>query len=599
MIKKENDFVIHVATVNGSGSQSSNSVLVKSLFRMGLGVSGKNMFPSNIAGLPTWFTIRISEKRYAGRNSNNHLVVAMNPSTVKQDIDSVANEGYFIYNSDMKFDSALLRDDVTNVGISYRSLIKGVTDSVKLKKLLVNMIYAGVVAELIGIPEDVIETVVTDQFSSKPGVVESNLKAIATGREYAKENLEPNNFGLKVKPIDNGNEGKILIDGNTATALGFMYGGCTFLSWYPITPSSSITENFEFYAKKFRQDESGANTFAVVQAEDELSAISMVIGAGWTGARAATCTSGPGLSLMAEAAGLSYFAEVPAVIWNVQRGGPSTGLPTRTQQGDLLSSVYLSHGDTEHVVLLPTGPEECFEFGQTCFDVAESLQTLVVVLSDLDTGMNLWISDELKPSSQSFQRGKVLREEDLKNRDSFERYGDVDGDAIPYRTLPGTHHPLAGYFTRGTGHKPDAGYSEDNEVYRDLQLRLKRKRISAKEYLPQPVIDSRPNAKIGIIAYGSTDAAIPELRDSLATEGVETNYLRVRAFPFDDSIEKFIEDNDTVYVVEQNRDGQLHHLIQKEWPHYYSKLKSICQFDGLPLEAKFIQNQVMNFQGAR
>ncbi|MEZ4873520.1 MAG: 2-oxoacid:acceptor oxidoreductase subunit alpha [Bdellovibrionales bacterium] len=593
-----NDFVIQVATVNGSGSQSSNSVLVKSLFRMGISVSGKNMFPSNIAGLPTWFTIRLSRKSFSGRKSGNDIVVGMNLNTIKQDIDSVKPGGYFIYNSDLKFDPILLRQDVENIGIPFKSISKDLSDSIKLKKLLVNMVYAGVVSQLIDIPEEIIAGVIADQFADKNEVIESNLKAIKAGREYARKQLNPSEFLLKAEPVKNGNTGKILIDGNTATALGLIYGGCSFLSWYPITPSSSISETFEHYAKKLRVDESGRHNYAIVQAEDELSAISMVIGAGWAGSRAITCTSGPGLSLMAEAAGLSYFAEVPAVIWDVQRGGPSTGLPTRTQQADVGFAAHLSHGDTEHILLLPNSPHECFEFGQTCFDLAETLQTLVIVLSDLDLGMNLWVSDELKPTGRPFHRGKVLSETDLDHRDSFERYADVDGDAIPYRTLPGTHHKKAGYFTRGTGHKPDAGYSEDHIVYRDLLKRLKKKFDTAKKYVPRPEIKWNEKANIGIIAFGSTDSIIEETQYLLNMKQKSSSYMRLRAYPFTEEVNDFIDRHDKLYVVEQNRDGQMHSLLVKNRPDAWNKLSSIVQYDGLPIEAEHVYKEIMLKEGA-
>lgn len=586
-----NDCVMNVATVNGSGSQSSNNIIMKSFFRMGIPTGGKNLFPSNIAGLPTWFTIRINKDGYTARKKAIDFTIAMNSDTIADDIKEVKSGGWFLYNSDIKFDAVLLRKDITNHAIPFRTLVDQVTDQIKLKKLLTNMIYVGVVAEIMGIDQEVLLSVVKDQFGpKKASVVEVNMKAIEIGRNYARENIK--SFPYKAQKM-NKNAGKIIIDGNTAGALGMIYGGCTFVAWYPITPSSSVAEAFIDLAETYRKSENGEQKYAIVQAEDELAAIGMVVGAGWAGARAMTTTSGPGISLMAEFAGLSYFTEIPAVIWCVQRVGPSTGLPTRTMQGDISKAHLLSHGDTQHVLLIPASPEECFEFGQTCFDLSERLQTLVMVMSDLDLGMNHWSSDEFKYPTKPYDRGKVLDAEALTKVGKFERYRDVDGDAIPYRTLPGTQHPLAAYFTRGSGHTEKATYSEKSEDYKNLMDRLRRKFETAKQYVPKPVIESSANSKVGIIAYGSTDFAMPEARVLMAAQGVKVDYLRVRAVPFTDEVKKFIETHDRVYIVEQNRDAQMKELLTLAYPELTLKMASVLHYDGLPIEAQGICDAIV------
>jgi 2-oxoglutarate ferredoxin oxidoreductase subunit alpha len=586
-VHSTNDFVVHIATVNGSGSQSANNVLVKTFFRMGLPVAGKNLFPSNIQGLPTWFTIRVSEKGHLSRRSPYEVVVAMNPATFKQDIRDVLPGGFFVYNKDLRIAPSDLRSDVTNLEIPFKDIVQPITDSIHLKKLLTNMSYVGVLAHLFKIDISMVEQVIKDQFNNKASVVEPNVKALRAGYDYAVANVKAES-SIKCTHRGNLNDKKILIDGNTAAGLGFVYGGCSFTSWYPITPSSSLVEAFEKYANKLRKDKDGKNTFTVVQAEDELSAISMVIGAGWAGARAMTATSGPGMSLMSEAAGLSYFAEIPAVLWNVQRVGPSTGLPTRTMQGDLLSASQLSHGDTKHVLLLPGTAKECFDFARTSLDLAEKLQTLVIVLSDLDLGMNLWMTDELELNKAPLERGKVLGKEDLKDASEFARYKDVDGDGIPYRTLPGTHDRKAAYFTRGTGHDETSKYTEDNVVFKTLLQRLSKKFETAKSLVPQPILSFSKTAKVGFIGFGSSDPAIEEARQE---SGIDSSYLRLRAYPFTAAVEKFIEQHETVFVVEQNRDRQLFQLLLADFPHLYPHLKSIHQYDGLPLEGVFVASE--------
>ncbi len=594
MAKKINDFVISVATVNGSGSQSANTILIKSIFRMGIPVGGKNIFPSNIMGLPTWFTIRVSKDGFTCMKRECDFMVAMNQATVLDDLKTVNTGGVFLYNDDLKIDTALLRTDLKNFSVPFKKLVDQVTDQIRLKKLLVNTIYVGILTKLLNIDLETVKNVVKDQFSDKASVVATNLKAIEVGYQYAVDNIK-DEVDMTLEKM-NKTTGKILIEGNAAAGLGLMYGGCTFVSWYPITPSTSVVENFNKFATKYRKDENGKNTFAVVQAEDELAAICMVMGAGWSGARAMTATSGPGVSLMAEAAGFSYYAEIPAVIWDIQRAGPSTGLPTRTQQADVGFAATLSHGDTKHVLLFPATPEECFEFGQTCFDLAERLQTLVIVMSDIDLGMNLWITDEFKYPTKSFDRGKVVDAEKLKNMAQYYRYEDTDKDGIPHRTLPGTHHPAAGFLTRGSGHNEKAQYTENNVQYQTVLDRLTRKFETAKKYVPKPIIETMKDSSIGIIAFGSSHWAVVESRDQLQKKKVNSDYLRIRAFPFTNEIKDFVRSHERVYVVEQNRDGQVFKLLQSEYPEMAMKLKSVTNYDGLPLDASRITNPILKME---
>ena len=587
-------FSLNVATINGSGSQSSNNVLVKSLFRMGLPVGGKNMFPSNIAGLPTWYTIRVDEQGFTSRCLENDIVVAMNQATFLEDQKSLKAGGCLIYNADLKFADELVRKDVSAYGVPFRNIVKPLSESAKLRKLLTNMVYAGIVSRLLEIPEQIVKSVVEDMFKSKPNVVESNLGAIDAGRAYADENFDVAGFAYKAKTIEGANSNKVLIDGNSAAAMGLLQAGCTFAAWYPITPSSSLVERFESYAGKYRVDEDGKHNYAVVQGEDELSSICMVLGAGWAGARAMTATSGPGLSLMAEAAGLSYFAEIPAVIWDVQRVGPSTGLPTRTMQGDLLSAYTLSHGDTRHVVLLPAHPKECFELAPKAFDLAEQLQTLVIVLTDLDIGMNQHIVDRFEVDHSPLNRGKVLGKEDLEKMESFARYADSDGDGIPYRTLPGTEHPLAAYFTRGTSHDDNAKYSESNVQYKANVDRLLKKWETAKTFVPAPEIENATTEKLGIIYYGSTWEAMKETRTLLKQNSVEASTCRVKALPFHKDVADFIDRHEKIIVVDQNRDHQMKTILGMEFPNACHKLVGVHQYDGLPLNANELHTQIHN-----
>ncbi len=565
-----------IATINGSGSQSSNLILLRSIFRMGIPVGGKNLFPSNIAGLPTWFAIRVNEQGYTSLPPKMDLVVAMNQQTANDDLHHLAEGGVFIYNSSLRFTKPL---PANAISVDFAKIAGQVSDSIKLKKLLTNIVYVGVLAEMLGIPDSILHKTIDDQFHHKKTVVDLNVAAATAGREHFKTQIQTQSpWSLQSRDL---NKGKILIDGNTAAGLGSVFAGCSFASWYPITPSSSLAESFEAYCQKLRKTADHKNLFSVIQAEDELSAITMVAGAGWAGARAMTATSGPGISLMAETAGLMYFAEIPGVVWNVQRAGPSTGLPTRTLQGDILACAQLSHGDTRHPLLFPASPEECFSMAKTAFDLAERLQTLVFVMSDLDLGMNYWISDDFTYSKKPYDRGKVLSAADLQKVQKFDRYKDTDGDGIPFRTLPGTEHDLAGYFTRGTGHDESAKYTENPEVFKKLLERLDKKWETAKTLMPEPEVDLKTN-EVGLIAYGSTESAINELRKALSDKGIATSYLRLKAFPFSKKVEDYLAGHKKIFVLEQNRDGQMKRLLCQEFPQHAAKIKSSLSYDGWP-----------------
>ncbi|HUY82693.1 MAG TPA: 2-oxoacid:acceptor oxidoreductase subunit alpha [Acidobacteriaceae bacterium] len=581
-----NDFSIQVATVNGSGSQSANSVLLRSIFAMGVPVSGKNLFPSNIAGLPTWYTIRASKHGYVARKQEIDILVAMNAETAKDDILALPPGSVAIYED--AADLKQYRDDVACYPVPFDKITAAVCSEAKLRKLVKNMIYVGVVAQLIALDLKVVEESVRRQFAKKPKAADLNWAAIEAGYNYAAESLTKHD-PYRLERM-HATEGKIIIDGNSAVALGAMFAGVTVVTWYPITPSSSVVEQLISYLKKYRVEPDGKATFAVVQAEDELAAIGMVLGAGWAGARSMTATSGPGISLMAEFAGLGYFSELPGVIFDVQRVGPSTGLPTRTSQADLLSLAYLSHGDTKHVVLLPASVKECFEMAIAAFDLTERLQTPVFVASDLDLGMNNWMSDPFDYPEKPLDRGKVLTAEDLTRLGGFARYKDVDGDAIPYRTLPGTDHPQAAYFTRGSGHNEKAQYSEKPEDYQNLMERLDRKFQTARTLVPKPQIVQNGKSKVGIIAFGTSDYAVLESRDQLMKQyGIETDYLRIRAFPFNAEIHDFVASHDRIYIVEQNRDAQMMTLLKLDLPaQQTTKLRSILHFNGLPIDARSV-----------
>jgi 2-oxoglutarate/2-oxoacid ferredoxin oxidoreductase subunit alpha len=588
-----NNLSIQVATVNGSGSQSANSVLLRAIFQMGIPVSGKNLFPSNIEGLPTWFTIRASRDGYIARRKEIDFLVAMNPETASDDLRNLNPGAAVVYDQKLNLDR--LRDDVVFYPVPFDQIVIPICPEAKLRKLVRNMIYDGVVAQILGIEISEVEKALRKQFKKKAKAAELNWKAVESGYDYAQRNFEKaDRFYLKRMDAT---KGKILIEGNTAAALGCMFAGVTVVSWYPITPSSSLCETLINYMNRFRIDpETGKATFAIIQAEDEMAALGMALGAGWAGARAMTSTSGPGISLMSEFAGLGYYGEIPAVIFDIQRVGPSTGLPTRTAQGDVLSAAFLSHGDTRHLLLFPGSAQECYTMAMDAFELAEELQTPVFVMSDLDLGMNFWMADPLPYPAKPIMRGKVLSAEDLNKVGEFARYRDVDGDGIPYRTLPGTDHAAAGYLTRGSGHNEKAIYSERPEDYVQNMDRLNRKFETARARVPGPTVEDEENADFGLIAYGSTHWAMLEARDQLRGEhGLKSSYCRVRAFPFHASIKEFVHRHRRVYVVEQNRDGQLSSLLRLEaYPEDVVKLRSIRHYSGLPVDARSVTDSIMS-----
>ncbi|MBI2818741.1 MAG: 2-oxoacid:acceptor oxidoreductase subunit alpha [Acidobacteria bacterium] len=586
-----NDMSIQVATVNGSGSQTANSVLLRAIFQMGIPVSGKNIFPSNIAGLPTWYTIRANHKGYIARKKEIDFLVAMNAETAREDVMNLQAGAGVVYDEPLNLKS--LRTDLTFYAVPFDKLVAPVCPDARLRRLVRNMIYVGILAHLLDIDPAETEKALNQQLGSKPKALTLNWSAIRTGMDYAAQNFQKfERFGVARM---NKTAGKILIDGNSAAAIGCMFAGVTVLAWYPITPSSSLAEAVIDYMSQYRIDPTtGKATYAIVQAEDELAALGIAIGAGWAGARAMTNTSGPGISLMSEFTGLAYYTEVPVVIFDVQRTGPSTGLPTRTMQGDILSTVYLSHGDTMHILLLPASVEECYTMSMEAFNLAEEFQTPVFVMSDLDIGMNNWMADPFEYPEQPMARGKVLTAQDLQRIGKFERYRDVDGDGIPYRTLPGTEHPLAAYFTRGSGHNEKAGYSEKAEDYKNNMDRLRRKYETARTRVPAPVIEEDPNAEIGIIAFGSSHWAVLESRDQLRLEqNIPTAYLRIRALPFNDDLRNFVKRMKRVYVVEQNRDGQMCDLVRLAVWRDCNKVRSIRHYTGFPIDARTITDEML------
>ena len=587
-----NDFSITVGTANGSGSQTANVTILRSLFKMGIPVSGKNLFPSNIQGLPTWYTIRVSKDGFTARRDEQEVVVAINPNSFVRDQASVVPGGAFYYDDSIKL--PITRTDINVYALPVKEIVKSDPNiPSNLRDLVGNMVYVGALVQMLGIDLEKVTAALTFHFKGKQKPIDLNLNTIKAAAAWAKDNLTKTDPYF-VEPMDK-TEGLIMADGNTAAAIGSIYGGVQFVAWYPITPATSLAEGLTEYLPKLRQTEDGKNTFAVVQAEDELAALGMAVGAGWSGLRAMTSTSGPGLSLMTEFAGLAYFAEIPVVIWDVVRIGPSTGMPTRTSQGDLSFAANIGHGDSDSIILLPGSINECFEFGWRSFDIAERVQAPVFVLSDLDFGMNQWMTEPFKYPDAPMDRGKVLWEEGLSKFDGqWGRYLDKDDDGIPYRTLPGNRHPASSYFTRGTGHDPFARYTEESIPWENNMARLKKKYVTAKQYVPKPVIDTVEGAKTGIIAFGSTDAAVKEARILLEKEkGLKTDYLRLRALPFTDEVQAFVEAHDKIYVVEMNRDGQLYQQLIIAMPELATKLVSACFGDGMPAAARRVIKEIL------
>ena len=589
-IESVNDFVIKFANVNGTGSASANQMFAKAIFRMGIPVSPKNIFPSNIQGLPTWFEVRVSEKGYLGQRGGVDIAVAMNPQSYSKDIDEISEGGYLLYDSTWKRN--FNRSDINIIEIPLTQLCVDSFKNPKQRALFKNIAYVGALSALMEIEYEVLETIISEQFANKPALIEPNIKALNLGRDYVLDNLDYP-IGIKLSRR-NLLENKILISGNEAAGLGAIYGGATFCSWYPITPSTSLAEGYEKYAKKYRVDEkSGKNLYASVQAEDELAAVGMAIGANWNGARAFTATSGPGISLMSEFLGLAYFAEIPLVVFNVQRGGPSTGMPTRTQQSDVLACAYASHGDTKHVLLFPADPKDCFDFSAKAFDLADQLQTPVFVVSDLDMGMNDWVCEKFDwDDSIAYNRGKVLNYEDLEKLESYGRYLDSDNDGICYRTYPGTHPEKGAYFTRGTSHDEYARYTEDGNVNAETLMRLMRKFRTASELVPEPLIEINGEDSCGIIFYGSSKPAVLEAKDILKTKNINVDLMQIRSFPFNLDVWEFIANHDRIYVVEQNRDSQMRTLIMAEGGISAEVLRPLVHFTGDPIEAAYIVNKV-------
>jgi 2-oxoglutarate ferredoxin oxidoreductase subunit alpha len=593
-----NDFVLKIANVNGTGSASANTLLMKTVFRMGIPVSGKNFFPSNIQGLPTWYEIRVSKDGYLARSGVVDIMVAMNAQTYSRDLQEVAPGGVLLYDSTWPRDRLLARSDIEIIGVPLARMCNERFRNARTRILMKNMAYVGVLAALLELDRAVVEGLVRETFAKKPALIESNQQAIDLGFHYAREHLQCP-LSQRVAAL-NKTAGHIMIDGNTAAALGAVYAGATVGAWYPITPSTSLMDAFKSFCERFRKDPvSGERRYCVVQAEDELAAIGIVLGATWNGARAFTPTSGPGLSLMSEFLGFAYFTELPAVLFDVQRVGPSTGMPTRTQQADILSAAYASHGDTKHVLLFPRDPRECFELAVTAFDLADRLQTPVIVLSDLDIGMNDWLCPDLDwdPAYRP-DRGKVLTAAELEAAKTFHRYVDVDGDGIPQRTLPGVH-PRGAYFVRGSGHNQYGGYTEDSAEYTQVVDRLAKKWQTAAKLVPEPVIRrARDGSKVGVVAVGSCDAAIDEALDRLAAKGIYADYCRIRAFPFGRQVRQFLEQHEHVFVVEQNRDAQLKTLLLAELQFPPSRLESILHYGGLPMDHRCI-SEVLEQHAAR
>ncbi|MCA3737619.1 MAG: 2-oxoacid:acceptor oxidoreductase subunit alpha [Phenylobacterium sp.] len=593
-----NDFVVKFANVNGSGSASANSMFAKSVLRMGVPVAVRNIFPSNIQGLPTWFEVRVTGEGHLGRRGGVDMMVAMNPQTWDRDVAEIEPGGYLFYDSTKPMPPSKFRPDINVIGVPLTAICNAAYTVARERQLFKNIIYVGALAALLGIEIEVIEQLLAEQFEGRERLIKANYDALHMGRDWVKDNMAP--LGLQVRRADAVGD-RIFIEGNQAAGLGAVYGGATVCAWYPITPSTSLAEAFTSYCQELRVDpESGKANFAIVQAEDEIASIGMVIGAGWNGARAFTCTSGPGVSLMTEFIGLSYFAEIPAVIFDVQRGGPSTGMPTRTQQADLIGAAYASHGDTKHPMLLPMDPGECFTFAAQAFDLADRLQTTVFVMLDLDMGMNEWLTEPFKwDDSRRMDRGKVMTHDELEAGRDFGRYLDVEGDGIPYRTYPGVHPTRGGYFTRGTSRNPYARYSEEGSVYVDNVQRLLRKFETAKSFVPAPEL--RPAStptRDGVIYYGSTGPAMHEALGLFERQGRRLDALRIRAFPFSSEVDDFLASHDRIFVVEQNRDAQLRTLLMAENGGDPDRLVPILHFDGTPITARFIVSSITSLMDA-
>ena len=593
-LKKINDFTITFGTVNGSGSATANNTILRSIFKMGIPVSARNIFPSNIQGMPTWYSLRVSKDGYMGRVEKDDILVAMNPESVNKDIKNLNTQGVLLYNENMELNG--LRTDIIAFSMPVDDLVKSCGFSSNLNIYLSNMVYVGVLAYLISLDIEMLEESLFQHFGGKKSAIVPNLAVINTSFNWAEQNITKISR-YQLKPMDS-TRSKIMVDGNTSAALGALYGGLQFAAWYPITPATSLAEALNEYIPSIRTDlETGNTTCVVVQAEDEIAAIGMVVGAGWAGLRAMTSTSGPGMCLMSEFLGLAYFTEVPLVVWDVQRVGPSTGMPTHTSQGDLTLSYFLSHGDKDFVIMLPSNINECFEFGWKALDIAEELQTPVIILSDLELGMNVWMADPFNYPDKDIQRGKVLWEEDLeqfarKMKQEWGRYLDVDGDGIPHRTIPGNMHTSAPYFTRGTSHDTYAQYSEDPEDWKVNLKRLKKKFLVAKSNVPKPE-SSKPNSTQAMIAYGSTDMPAVEAIDILNSKKVSLDYMRIRAIPFCEEIKTFIECHERIFVVENNRDGQMKQILCVEYPEHANKFVNISQSDGMSLSANWIVNNIL------
>lgn len=586
-----NDFVIRFANVNGSGSASANGMFAKALFRMGIPVATRNIFPSNIQGLPTWFEVRVSEKGYLGRREGVDIMVAMNAETFAEDIDSILPGGYLLYDNSKPLAKEFVRQDIHEIGIPIATMLLPEFADPKQRSLFKNITYLGALAALLNIEFDVITGMVSTQYKGKDALIEPNIRALELGRNYAVEYLSAP-LPLQVRRSDAVGD-RIMMEGNDAAGLGSLYGGATVCAWYPITPSTSVAESFENHCKKLRIDQqSGHKNYAFMQAEDELAAIGIVIGSAWNGARSFTATSGPGVSLMSEFLGLAYFAEIPAVVWDIQRSGPSTGMPTRTQQGDLIGAAYASHGDTKHPLLFPANPKECFDFAADALDLADRLQTPVLVLSDLELGMNESLSEPLQwDDARRYDRGKVLSAQQLDEMESFGRYLDVDGDGVGYRTLPGTHPEKGAFFTRGTSRDEYAAYTESPDAYQRNMERLQLKWQTARQLVPSAEIVGR-GGSVGVLYFGTTSLPIPEALDKLAVKGIHLDTCRVRAFPFGDEVEAFVAEHDLIFVVEQNRDAQMRTLLINELQTNPAKLISILYFAGLSISADFIDAQI-------